>query len=107
MEIAAAKVSPLNPMTDAELEISIESAAYRGFKRDVSAIADAVWSLDSAADMVEMMSSVDVPGRFFWSRRSRLVFSKLTWSWRFAAQNQEPANRARISMIGGMAHNDI
>ncbi len=87
MEIAAAKVSPLNPMTDAELEKSTEPAAYRGFKRDVRAIADAVWSLGSMADAVEVMSPVDIPERFFRSRRSRLVFSKLTWSWRFAAQN--------------------
>ena len=60
MEIAAAKGGPLNPMTDAELEKSTEPAAYRGSKRDVRAIADAVWSLDSAADVGEMMSPVDI-----------------------------------------------
>ena len=59
MEIAAAKGGPLNPMTDVELGIFIKPAAYRGFKGDVRAIADAVWSLDSAADVVKMMSPVD------------------------------------------------
>ena len=61
MEIAAAKGGPLNPMTDAELEKSIEPAAYRGFKRDIRAIADAVWSLGSVADAVEVVSLVDIP----------------------------------------------
>ena len=49
-------------MTDVELEENpTEPAAYRGFKRDIRAIADAVWSIDSAADAVEVVSLVDIP----------------------------------------------
>ena len=39
----------------------IEPAAYRGFKRDIRAITDAVWSLGSVADAVEVVSLVDIP----------------------------------------------
>ena len=38
-----------------------EPAAYRGFKRDIPAIAEAVWSLGSVADVVEVVSLVDIP----------------------------------------------
>ena len=38
-----------------------ELAAYRGFKRDIPAIAEADWSLGSVADAVEAVSLVDIP----------------------------------------------
>ena len=61
MEIAAAKGGPLNPMTDAELEKFIKPAAYSGFKRDIRAIVDVVWSLGSVAEAVEVVGLVDIP----------------------------------------------
>ena len=63
IEIAAAKGGPLNPMTDAELEEKLaELAAYRGFNRDIRAITDAVWSLDSAGDAGAIMGLANMPG---------------------------------------------
>ena len=62
IEIAAARGGPLNPLSDAELEEKLaELAAYRGFPRDVGAIADAVWSLDSAEDAAEIMKLAHIP----------------------------------------------
>ena len=61
VEIAGVRGNPLSPMFDAEVEKSTKPAVYRGFKREVRAIADAVWSLDSTADVVELMSPVDIP----------------------------------------------
>jgi 2-methylcitrate dehydratase PrpD len=59
IEIDAAKGGPGNPMTDAALEEKlVELASYRGFNRDVRAIADAVWSLDSAEDAAAIMGLV-------------------------------------------------
>ena len=55
-EIASAKGGPRNPMTDAELEEKLrELAAYRGFNGDVAAIADAIWTLDTARDAAAVM----------------------------------------------------
>ena len=48
-------------MTDGESDKFTKPAVCRGFKRDVRTIADAVWSLDSTADVVELMSSVNIP----------------------------------------------
>jgi 2-methylcitrate dehydratase PrpD len=63
IEITAAKGGPLNPMTDAELEEKLaELAAYRGFNRDVGAIAEAVWSLDGAEDAGEIMALANMAG---------------------------------------------
>ena len=63
IQITAAKGGPLNPMTDAELEEKLaELAAYRGFNRDVGAIAEAVWSLDGAEDAGEIMALANMAG---------------------------------------------
>ncbi len=62
IEIAAARGGPTNPMTDTQLEEKLfELAEYRGFGRDVRAIADAVWTLDDASDAGELMKLVGLP----------------------------------------------
>jgi len=62
IEIVAAKGGPGNPMTDAELEEKLaELASYRGFNRDVRAIADAIWSLDGTSDAAEVMGFANMP----------------------------------------------
>ena len=59
VDISQAKGGPGNPMTDAELEEKlVELADYQGFNRDVRAIAEAVWSLDSARDAAAVMGFV-------------------------------------------------
>jgi 2-methylcitrate dehydratase PrpD len=63
IEITAAKGGPMNPMTDEELDDKLaELAAYRGFNRDVGAIAEAVWSLDGAEDAGEIMALASMTG---------------------------------------------
>ncbi len=63
IEITAAKGGPLNPMTDGELEEKLaELAAYRGFNRDLAAIAQAVWFLDDADDAGKIMALANLPG---------------------------------------------
>ena len=62
IEITAAKGGPDNPMTDRELEDKLaELAEFRGFKRDVQAIADAVWALDTAEDASAVMRLTNLP----------------------------------------------
>jgi 2-methylcitrate dehydratase PrpD len=51
VSIDAARGSPANPLTDAELEDKLRMLADRaGFSRPTQPLIDAIWSLDSAAD---------------------------------------------------------
>ncbi len=62
IEIDAAKGGPQNPMSDRELEEKLAALAdFRGFPRDVRAIADAVWSMDQAESAAEVMRLADWP----------------------------------------------
>lgn len=62
LEIAAAKGGPTNPMSDKDLEAKLEElAAFRGFDRDIGAIASGIWGLDKAANAADVMALADLP----------------------------------------------
>ena len=51
ISIDAARGSPANPLTDAELEDKLKMLAVRaGFTKPVQPLIDAIWRLDSAPD---------------------------------------------------------